>query len=575
TFTQYDAAMAIVRTVIIGFILLGLLRFIKLQEEERVSSHYGRFPLTWAAAMAVILLVTTVVGFAAPKAGPQWPDPVPFIKSTAGKYGPGKSMQRIGYDSNDKHLGGPFISNDVPLFTVKTDEKRYWRVESKAIYTGKGWVSRDADLISVTLDHQGLPDLFDDRNVKLKQVKTEVTLENDRMFPQLIYGGELTGLSSKNKDANMMMNPLTQKIHTMQGKDDVSLKDYTITYNVPEYTIAQLKKPGVDPNTIQNRYLQLPSSLPDKIRELTRKITKNADNRYDKVKAVEQYFQSGDFTYNTDHVAVPGKDEDYVAQFLFKTKRGYCDNFSSSMAVMLRTIGIPTRWVKGFTPGQYYNTLTSGKEVYEVTNANAHSWVEVYFPNAGWVPFEPTKGFLNIFNVVQKTPDETGKDLMPGASDTKQNLNVPKPNQKPHQPIPQQGKDHQTSHGSKAHNWLTSTEVGIIIGVILLIVAWAAYRTRRKWLPRMIRARFIRKSGGKVFQQAYERLLKLLPMYGLSRGDHETLREYAVAVDRSLGTGEMKVLTAHYERLTYRGEPQHELWHESKEMWETIIKRLM
>ena len=53
------------------------------------------------------------------------------------------------------------------------------------------------------------------------------------------------------------------------------------------------------------------------------------------------------------NVAVPGENEDYVDQFLFDTKRGYCDNFSTSMAVLLRTLGIPTRWVKGYTGGEF------------------------------------------------------------------------------------------------------------------------------------------------------------------------------------------------------------------------------
>ncbi|HET7615497.1 MAG TPA: DUF4129 domain-containing protein, partial [Bacillales bacterium] len=116
---------------------------------------------------------------------------------------------------------------------------------------------------------------------------------------------------------------------------------------------------------------------------------------------------------------------------------------------------------------------------------------------------------------------------------------------------------------------------GIIIGVILFLAAIAIYRLRRKWLPRFIRLRYLGKKDDHVFQKAYEQLLKLLPLYGLTRGENQTLREFAVKVDLSLGIGEMKALTKAYERLAYRGGSSNEAWQESKDTWDTIIKRLM
>ncbi len=71
---------------------------------------------------------------------------------------------------------------------------------------------------------------------------------------------------------------------------------------------------------------------------------------FDKVKAVEEYLGSNEFTYETENVTIPKNDEDYVDQFLFETKMGYCDNFSSAMVVLLRSAGIPARWVKGIRP---------------------------------------------------------------------------------------------------------------------------------------------------------------------------------------------------------------------------------
>ncbi|GAE37532.1 transglutaminase-like domain-containing protein [Halalkalibacter akibai] len=122
-------------------------------------------------------------------------------------------------------------------------------------------------------------------------------------------------------------------------------------------------------------------------------LTEGATNRYDQAKAVERYFGQGDFIYETQDVPVPAEGQDYVDQFLFETQRGYCDNFSTSMIVLLRTLDIPARWAKGFTQGEMIETLDETRDIYEITNGNAHSWVEVYFPEVGWVPFEPTRGF--------------------------------------------------------------------------------------------------------------------------------------------------------------------------------------
>src|SRR5699024_777733 len=108
------------------------------------------------------------------------------------------------------------------------------------------------------------------------------------------------------------------------------------------------------PDASAERYTQLPAQLPERVAELAEDIVASYDNRYDQTKAIEKYFRSDDhgFVYQLNDVPVPQSGEDYVDQFLFDTKAGYCDNFSTSMVVMLRTLDIPARWVKGFTSGE-------------------------------------------------------------------------------------------------------------------------------------------------------------------------------------------------------------------------------
>jgi transglutaminase-like putative cysteine protease len=129
-------------------------------------------------------------------------------------------------------------------------------------------------------------------------------------------------------------------------------------------------------------YLQLPR-LDPRIAPLARQVTASAESNYARAKAVEQYLQSK-FGYTLE---LPGlREADPLAHFLFERKKGHCEYFASSMVIMLRTLRIPARVVNGFRGGEY-NDLTSS---YIVREKDAHSWVEAYFPEYGWVTFDPT-----------------------------------------------------------------------------------------------------------------------------------------------------------------------------------------
>ena len=131
-------------------------------------------------------------------------------------------------------------------------------------------------------------------------------------------------------------------------------------------------------------YLALPP-LDRRIPRLAEQITASASNNYDKALALENYLRTH-FGYTLQlSRTVP---HDPLANFLFERKQGHCEYFASSMAVMLRTLGIPSRVVNGFRTGEF-NDLTSQ---YVVRASNAHSWVEAYFPDYGWMAFDPTPG---------------------------------------------------------------------------------------------------------------------------------------------------------------------------------------
>jgi transglutaminase-like putative cysteine protease len=133
------------------------------------------------------------------------------------------------------------------------------------------------------------------------------------------------------------------------------------------------------------RHLQLPNSLDPRIIRLASEwMTKaGALNQYDAARAIEQRLQH-DFGYTLE---LKSKGADPLADFLFNVREGHCEYFSTAMAVMLRTQGIPARVVNGFQRGDY----NEAAGIYTVTQREAHSWVEVYFPEANmWATFDPT-----------------------------------------------------------------------------------------------------------------------------------------------------------------------------------------
>ncbi len=136
------------------------------------------------------------------------------------------------------------------------------------------------------------------------------------------------------------------------------------------------------PPHISRLYLQLPR-LDSRIAPLARRIAGSSVSNYARAQAIEGHLKTN-YGYTLE---LPGvREADPLAHFLFERKKGHCEYLASSMTVMLRTLGIPARVVNGFRGGEY-NDLTGS---YIVRERDAHSWVEAYFPEFGWVTFDPT-----------------------------------------------------------------------------------------------------------------------------------------------------------------------------------------
>ena len=158
---------------------------------------------------------------------------------------------------------------------------------------------------------------------------------------------------------------------------------YEGTALLPTFSPEQLRgAPEEYSEAIRTTYLQLPR-LDARIGPLGAQITREASTAYDKAARIEQHLRTR-YGYTLELSGKPG--EDPLAYFLFTKRAGHCEYFAAAMTVLLRTQGIPARYVNGFLPGEYNDV----GEDYIVRASDAHSWVEVYFPEYGWITFDPT-----------------------------------------------------------------------------------------------------------------------------------------------------------------------------------------
>ena len=158
---------------------------------------------------------------------------------------------------------------------------------------------------------------------------------------------------------------------------------YDAISQVPQIPPDVLRRvPATYPQSMRQLYLQLPSMDP-RIPALAKLITSRAGNPYDQARALESYLRNN-YGYTLDLSGTPQADP--LAYFLFSRRAGHCEYFAAAMTVMMRSLGVPARYVNGFLSGEY-NELGGD---FIIRARDAHSWVEVFFPDYGWITFDPT-----------------------------------------------------------------------------------------------------------------------------------------------------------------------------------------
>lgn len=374
--------------VISGIILNSYVYLLQLENDHRVRKNpswgTGIQVTRWVGILTAALIVTSLITSFLPTGNARVDLATMSNKlaqkvinnrargDTGGVFGSfWKKMQSF-------EIQGEIPEDNTPIMYVKSPKPSYWRGESVDFYTGSGWENHTVAKIVSTREF-GNP--FS-TNVAVEKVEQVFSLAAGMSTEVVFNSGNP---ASVEVPSETLASDEGDNLYTTDLEPGVT---YKVSSYVPEKNPQLLKSTAQEyPFNIRAIYLQVPETVPARVKTLTAKLTKGARNPYDKVKTIESYLSSNypyDLTINT----VP-ENRDVVDYFLFDLKKGYCTYHSTAMVIMLRSIGIPARWVKGFTTG-----IPGGDTgIYEVTMANAHAWVEVYFADYGWLPFEPTPSF--------------------------------------------------------------------------------------------------------------------------------------------------------------------------------------
>ncbi|HEY3213841.1 MAG TPA: DUF3488 and transglutaminase-like domain-containing protein [Actinomycetota bacterium] len=358
------------------------------------TSVRGSRPVAFAVIAAAVLVPGLLPGF---RSGPL----VDF--STAGDEGAGLD---------------PFISihaqltEDAPvkdLFEVVTNDPQYWRVSTLDVFDGEDWRSSDPDgsergqTLSVPTALPSPPGFSFPPDTPPAERFTFRVLTDDfdetRAIPVAQTPVEFNALD---------LGEVTWDAYAGQAFVDGGLDqglEYGVSSRVVVPTAEQLDQVQNLTELQYGRLTDLPANLDPRIEEIANDWTADAVSDYDKVLAIQQHFHGHGFGYSTD-VDV-ADDADALLSFLTQTKAGFCQQYATAMAVLVRELGIPARIAVGYQAG----TLQDDGS-YLVQSKNAHAWVEVKFEGYGWLPFEPTPGHGTHPNA------EPGTYLNPAKSST-------------------------------------------------------------------------------------------------------------------------------------------------------------
>ncbi len=411
-------------------------------------------------------------------------------------------------------VSGTWVSNDAEVMTVGSQHAYYMRTITYDRYTGHGWDRSEGSSRPVAAGDPIFPAATPERPLvedafEIETVSVQVQGDIGRnLFAPGFPTTALVPVSVYQSAGQPLLGGLESANSIASGDG------YQVTAAISNATESQLAAAGTKyPAQIAQFYLGT-DGVTERTRALAENIIAGEKDPYHMADKLADYLRtSPDFTYSTS-VDAPDPSRDLVDQFLFDPngRRGYCEYFASAMAVMARSVGLPSRVAVGFAPGK---RLAEG--IYDYRERNAHAWAEVYFPGYGWQIFEATKSISPPARE-RGTPSPVNENAGPGGNAGGIGLIETDPGHvsalPSFHPAPGAVQPGATATPDAARQG-NATVIVVIILAALALLAWQLLRSRRRW-------RFMAPGD-----RQWHRLTLATDRAGVGQQASETIYEYA------------------------------------------------
>jgi transglutaminase-like putative cysteine protease len=275
------------------------------------------------------------------------------------------------------------LGDPVEVFQVTSDHPAYWRMVGLDQMDANGAWNQNVEAGVPIQPQQPLPGQDAIDATEGVTIDANFTIKSDLAFTTLPIAYQPSELLSSEDSVTWFSRSKTMSVAEWPDAGST----YSVRSIYPTPSAQQLRDTPIGTPVEYPADVELPSEIPPQIEELAKEWTNGETNPFDQIMAIQNHFHGFGFQYDTK-VTYPATLQSLV-DFLTVDKVGFCEQYASAMAAMLRTLHIPARIATGFTPGEGVSDNTN---TYSVATTDLHAWVEVPFKGYGWLPFEPTPG---------------------------------------------------------------------------------------------------------------------------------------------------------------------------------------